>query len=217
MYLLLTDAKLVTYLGNILPKQWTGSRVVDYVLSESSQLDKITDFRVGAFRPWLSDHCPLHYNLSLKRKLKPLQRTHSVNYEDIPDKYVWDHSSTAKFEEYLSSEVPGVLFENIMTDPENINPAKFAEMITNGILKRVTDSGIKTKKKHKHDKPNKNNNATWFDGECQKLKSKVAKLATKLKNSPESNDLRENLFIAKREFRNLVKKKKISYKYSIIE
>ena len=134
---------------------WNGSRVVDYVLSESSQLQNIPDFKVGSFRPWLSEHCPLHYNISLKRQLKPLQRENE-NCTDSPDRFIWDNSSTARFEEYLTSRAPKVLFENIMADPEN-NPAKFAENISNCILKCVTESGIKTKKKYENKESNKNN------------------------------------------------------------
>ena len=191
--------------------------MVDYVLSERSQLQKILDFKVGSFRPWLSDHCPLHYSISLKRDIiEPKQKEKDDKVIDSPARCTWDHSSQAKFEEYLSSETPKFLFKNIMGDPKNRNPAKFAKNVSNGILKCVSESGIKTKKKFKNIKSTKGN-APLFYNDCQKLKSELKQLAKNLKHSPESNSIREKLFTTKNKFKNLIKKRKAFYKYSIIE
>ena len=51
--------------------QWNGSSVVDYVMTSLTSFYKITDFKVGKFYPWFSDHCPLLYTISLTQGMKP--------------------------------------------------------------------------------------------------------------------------------------------------
>ena len=82
--------------------------------------------------------------------------------KDVPIGYFWDQSSKAKFEDYLTSDAPKLLFKNILADHKNKTPAKFAEMVSAGILKCVSESGIKMKKKCKNRKFNEGN-APWFD------------------------------------------------------
>ena len=101
-----------------------------------------------------------------------------------------------------------------MADPVNNDPAKFTENVSKGILKCVSESGIKKKKDRKNKKSGRD--LPWFDDECRKIKNELKKLSKKLKHSPESNDLREKLFVTKRKFNNLIKKNKVEYKQSII-
>ena len=87
-------------------------------------------------------------------------------------------SSRQKLENHLTLESSKRLFKNIMENPDNKDPSKFAEIVTNTILKCVSDSGIKrvTKPKNKRaekaDKP-------WFDDECKKLKKRVSTISKK--------------------------------------
>ena len=46
--------------------KWNGNSLVDYLITSSSVLKKISIFEVGEFLPWLSDHCPpLFHNRTL--------------------------------------------------------------------------------------------------------------------------------------------------------
>ena len=69
--LIVNGRKTGDIFGKYTSFQWNGARVVDYVLSERVQQHNILDFKVGPFRPWLSDHCPLHYSISLKNDIEP--------------------------------------------------------------------------------------------------------------------------------------------------
>ena len=64
--LIVNGWKMGDLFGNFTSFQWNGSRVVDYVLTPHDDFDWISYFKVGKFRPWLSDHCPLFYNISIK-------------------------------------------------------------------------------------------------------------------------------------------------------
>ena len=72
--LIVNGRKTGDIFGNYTSFQWNGSRVVDYVLTEGNQLQKISDFKVDCFRPWLSDHCPLRYSISLTRQINQKQK-----------------------------------------------------------------------------------------------------------------------------------------------
>ena len=56
--------------GDIIGKlkcfQWNGNSVVDYVITSGQIFQKIPNFWVGEFIPWLSDHCPLNFTIELK-------------------------------------------------------------------------------------------------------------------------------------------------------
>ena len=63
--LIVNGRKTGDIFGKYTSLQWNGCRVVDYLLASSPYFDKITKFQVGDFYPWLSDHFPLHYSISL--------------------------------------------------------------------------------------------------------------------------------------------------------
>ena len=69
-FLIVNGRKTGDIFGKYTSFQWSGSRAVDYDISATKDHDRILDFKVGTFCPWFSDHCPLHYNISLKQNLK---------------------------------------------------------------------------------------------------------------------------------------------------
>ena len=85
--LIVNGRKTGDMFGKYTSFQWNGSRVVDYVLSDRNQIQKILDFKVGSFRPWLSDHCPLQYKLSLKRPIKAQLQGEDDSCIDPPDRF----------------------------------------------------------------------------------------------------------------------------------
>ena len=213
-FLIVNGRKTGDIFGKYTSFQWNGSRTVDYVISAIEDHDRILDFKVGAFCPWFSDHCPLHYNISIKRNLDSKRKDPIENLKDSPRRFIWNSLSKTKFESYMKSEFSKDIFNNIMTNVENKNPAVFVNDLTVSILRCVTESGIKITSKKKI--PAKKN-APWFDSVCLKLKRDLEKLAYNLKHSPNNNDIREKMFCTKRELKYLVRTKKNAYKRSIIE
>ena len=78
--------------------QWNGCRVVDYLLASSPYFDKITKFQVGDFYPWLSDHCTLHYSISLIKHID-IKNAEEEILKVLPSRFLWEASSKTKFEE----------------------------------------------------------------------------------------------------------------------
>ena len=86
--------------------------------------------------------------------------------------------------------------------------------LTEKILTYAGECGLKTKKKRGK---KRTGNSPWFDVECVKLKKEMQHLAKSLKNSPDNNFIRENIYLAKRKYQSTLKKKKNIYKHAIIE
>ena len=156
----------------------------------------------------------MYYNISLENEIEVIDKGSTETVKDAPSSFLWDSSSKTKFENYLESEPAKEMFGEFTRNIGNQGPAKFVETLTKNILDCVTISGIKTartkKKSHRQ-------NAPWFDKECQKLKRDLERLAKRLKRSPNDNNIRENMFCAKRKLWCILKNKKTSYAFSIID
>ena len=76
--------------GKLTSFQWNGSAIVYYVLAPIDFYNDITSFKVGDYSPWVSDHCPLHFEMTLRttfkedkrEKLGELPKVFHLNLED---------------------------------------------------------------------------------------------------------------------------------------
>ena len=144
-FLIVNGRKMGDIFGKYTSFQWNGCRVVDYVLSSRSYFDRIREFEVGNFYPWLSDHCPLYYNISLERKLNTkLEQCELL--QEAPPRFIWNSTSKVKFEEFLNSDTSKHMFEEL-ANKENMSPAKYVSCLTNHIITCATKSGLKSTKK----------------------------------------------------------------------
>ena len=84
--------------GKITSFQWNGQGVVDYVISSHEIFSRIKYFNIGAYCPWVSDHCPISFKLTVQKlPMKPPME----NLSDSPDKYYFDEKCKTKFTETL--------------------------------------------------------------------------------------------------------------------
>ena len=49
--------------GKITKYQWNGQAAIDYAISSFELLNKIIYFKVGGYSPFISDHCPLFFEV----------------------------------------------------------------------------------------------------------------------------------------------------------
>ena len=64
-FLIMNGRKVGDLFGNCTSHQWNGSSVVDYFLAPNAYSQKILNFYVDKFIPWISDHCPIHTTINL--------------------------------------------------------------------------------------------------------------------------------------------------------
>jgi hypothetical protein len=50
--------------GKFTSHNWNGSSVVDYCVASNEMLDRISNFSVGKYIPWLSDHCIINTTIN---------------------------------------------------------------------------------------------------------------------------------------------------------
>ena len=92
-------------------------------------------------------------------------------------------------------------------------PQKLISGLVESIKKIATVAGIKRKKA-------KNNtllNTPWYDTECNKKKLQIRNLGFHLKKEPHNTGLRTNLHMEKRQYKNMLKRKKKTYKLNTIK
>ena len=191
--------------------QWNGSSVVDYLIMPTIYFDKILSMKVGEFYPWLSDHCPLLYSISLDKEINSSVKENALN--KLPPNFKWSTLNKTKFEAALISVPTKKVFESIINDATEESPHNYISQVTEVLLNCAYKCGLKkstTRKKIAYDLP-------WFDQECRRMKNDIRILAKNIKRFPNENKIRIELFTKKRKFSHLVRKKKTSYKLSILK
>ena len=125
------------------------------------------------------------------------------------DTWIWDDDSNNKFGSCLKGdEISGKLTKI----SECINPDIMITELTSTLHLVAKKCGLKMKRTSsiKHHK-----NAPWFDRECVHLKIKMKELAKNVKQYPQINKYKEELYITKKQFKKTVIKNKRAYKDDI--
>ena len=194
--------------GKITSYQWNGKSVVDYAISSSDIFTDITFFKVGNYSPWISDHCPLFFEIH-KRGNYDLKKNGS-QFEKAPDHFYFRDVDKETFLNTLKSpEFTSKFQEFLSHSTDNMNPQKLVSNITNTLMNACTSAGIKPRKRPK------TNHSPWFDEECQKLKRSIKKKCRKLRNKY-SDSLKFEIFKQNRMLKTTTNGKKKECKSKIL-
>ena len=99
--------------GKITSYQWNGRAVVDYVITPGQLFKTVTNVSVGDYSPWVSDHCPLLFEM---HSIKPFNKTREY-LEELPE-----NSSNYLDPRELTSKITDILIDSC--DKAGINPCK---------------------------------------------------------------------------------------------
>ena len=140
--------------GKITSYQWNGRAVVDYVLTSCELFDSITYFKVGDYSPWVSDHCPLLFEMH--SKTAPSEVIEEL--DELPKTfYIGPRNKTKYLETLKSSEIAVKLLSlNTLDNPE---PQELTTKITEILIDSCDKAGIKPTKQKIRAK-NKNHGLT---------------------------------------------------------
>ena len=97
--------------GNYTSHPWNGSSVVDDLITPDENYDNILNFSVGAYTPWLSDHCPLHTTIISNGTIKHNSTTKLYNRETG---FLWNERCKETFKANLVSDEIKSRFESVM-------------------------------------------------------------------------------------------------------
>ena len=193
---------------------WNGSSVVDYVIASYATFEKIIYCQVRDLIPSLSDHSALKYNLCLQHK----SQIEDSSLNEIPKKYLWDSTTRANMLKTLNSQAVKDSFNDLTLKLTAINskPSGIAnvKMVTDLIKATCDISGIKTRSHRKHTTKYKK---PWFDLECKLLKQDLMLIGKQVSREKLNSKTRKELSLKKKQFKNLIKKKKLEYQYKTIK
>ena len=199
--------------GKLTSHQYNGSALNDYLLVPNHFMQKISNFKVGDFIPWLSDHCPIYSTISLNSISKD---TISLDKpQEVTPKYLFDAPSKETFCNGLKSEANTRKLQELLANDSlsalNLGSATKSLLLENAALCQIKIArGIKDDQKPSKDAP-------WFDSECKKSKNFIRKLGNDLKKDPEKKETRSLLQNEKKSLKKLVSSKKWKHKQKITE
>ena len=191
--------------------KWNGSSAVDYFLSPNDFCNKISNFTVEKYIPWLSDHCMIKTTILLNDKLdkKVIKK---LKTEKVHPGFIWNENTKAGYQNnLLSLNVTNKI--NDLLGVSNLTPLELATEIKSILLKNAETSNLKLKKVKTK---GLQQSEPWFDSECRDMKAKLSSLGKKLRKSPGDQTIRESLFQEKRKFRKVTLAKKRRYKKNIL-
>ena len=208
--LLITNGRSVGDLfGKCTSHQWSGSALNDYLLTPFHFIHRITNFSVGDYIPWLSDHCPIYNTISLKRDLTSLPPN---RLNEIAPSLIFDSKAKRSFQDELNSQNTKLLFSQLI-EQNDITAAEIGVAVKDLLNNVAKKCDIKTNKRAKKNKTSPD----WFDRECVKLKNEIGRLGNSLKKDPGNSEIRSLLFSHKKAFKKVVENKKRNYKQNIMD
>ena len=205
---ILNGRKTGDLFGKTTSFQWNGNGVVDYVISSYDLFPHITYFKIGDYIPWVSDHCPLLYKLSVKGTIL----SEEDEMEDSQQHYYFTNDAKNKLRETLkSTKISGELKSLEGIDESHLE--LLATGITTALIDATKLSNIKPQKKGSH--ALKKN--PWFDKECQRAKHSLKRKCKNLRVNKNDINLKMEILKENKLFKKLVKNKKSNYKLKILE
>ena len=198
-------------LGNFTSFQPGGNGVVDYAIVSHGLFESILTFHVGGYKPWLSDHCPIHYSIDIGRVYEGGNDTKEHNSHPLPTLWYWEENCGGKFETYLKNEETSKRIEEITSYSDG---DKMVKELNTLLISAAGACGVK-KKKQKNTK-NKMN-PPWYDKHCIILKNHILQFSKLVQKHPLDTKVREDLYFHKRRYKNAIKQKKKKFKDDIID
>ena len=196
--------------GNYTSHNWNGSSVVDYCIIPNEMYNSVTNFSVGNFIPWLSDHCLISATFDFD--INSLKTEHDQMAPiDLHPGWVWNEVALYNFERNLSLPYYQEKF-GALENADNLTPIELAKEIKILLLENAKTSDIKEKKRFKAD----NKSEPWFDSDCKKGKDLIRNLGNRIKKAPMNETLRLSLCNEKKTFRRVIQIKKFQCKKKML-
>ena len=197
------------HLGNLTSYQAGGNSVIDYAIASQTIFQNISSFKVGDYKPWISDHCAIHHTIDIGYSNVEHGHSDELDIKPSPTSWYWDHNSNDKFQTILNNDESLNRLEEI----RNLADGDVMVKELNSFLRTTAKKcGIKKKQRQ----PFRESQPPWFDRECLSLKNKIKEYANKIQKSPNNLTHRESMLTLKKRFKHIVKKKKTEFKDDII-
>ena len=132
--------------GKFTSHQYNGSAVNDYLIMPFEFEQKVSQFTVEEYAPWLSDHCPIYTRLKLTDLNE--EEISKIEPTDVEPSYIFDADAKTSFLNELKSDINTQKFTELLED-NNLSAINIGASIKTIIFKSAEKCKIKKRKKTK--------------------------------------------------------------------
>ena len=162
---------------------------------------------MGEFQPWVSDHCPLLFEITSVRT--QIKEEHE-KLQDLPKSFHFKLGDHKNFLDTLKK--PDMVEKLTHQNTIEMDAQILATKITDILEETCDKAGIKAKQKKGN-----NTSEAWFDVECRNSKNLIKKKCKNLRLNQRNDTLRSEIMRENKKFKKLIKRKKQEYKQGIIQ
>ena len=135
----------------------------------------------------------------------------NIPKERAPKRFLWSEASKQKFSDILRTPEFSQKLDAAL-ELDYGNPNDVVDYISDTMISAAEKAEIKTSHKSEHLK-----GPPWFDIECSNVKQKMKSLGKKIRKNPTNQIYKNDLSKLKKNFKKLVRNKKLVYKNKIME
>ena len=191
--------------------QWNGHSVADYLITSHDLFNQIRISKVGEFIPWISDHCPITFELEINSCPEKNENREKNSTLSSPKCFIWSNEGLTKFRNALESpNIQGKL--NSILALDDTNPNQIVGTLSELLIDVAEKVKIKKAKKSSRD----DRNPPWFNETCYNMKNDIRSLGKKLKQDSSNPSVKMKLTKLKRMFKKTVKTNKSHFKQNLV-
>ncbi len=186
--------------------------VIDYMLASTALLSNIEYFHVNAPSD-LSIHCMLSTAITATYS-KHKQPDYPLR--PLPNKLIWDHTSTFKFQQSMTTLEMQSKCQAFLDRSNNLTVDQSVDEI-NEIIKHATRlANINEKCSRPSKRKRTRKKKTWFNADCEAMRSELRKTARQLQRDPYNTPKRHYYHALRRKYKQLVNKSKSEFRGNIL-
>ena len=210
---LLNGCTLGDIFGNFTCARYNGNSVVDYGIVAPGAKELVKTFEILNLSNF-SDHKPLRCRVKATKSSTPGE-TLMCKYQDAPRRPKWDINT---YTNWLEKEETANSMNSLLST--DIHDEFSLRSLNDGLCRLIQahsvqphddrtskDTGAQETKK----RPRPRFKNKWFDPECLEVKRNLNKTTRKYGKNPTDADIRSLYYSSKKEYRNLLKRKKRCY------
>ena len=210
---LLNGCTLGDIFGNFTCARYNGNSVVDYGIVSPGAKELVKTFEILNLSNF-SDHKPLRCRVKATKSSTPGE-TLMCKYQDAPRRPKWDITT---YTNWLEKEETANSMNSLLST--DIHDEFSLRSLNDGLCRLIQahsvqphddrtskDTGAQETKK----RPRPRFKNKWFDPECLEAKRNLNKTTRKYGKNPTDADIRSLYYSSKKEYRNLLKRKKRCY------
>ena len=173
--------------------KYNGCSVVDYVITNESNMRYVLYMQVKDFEGDMSDHCCLSWAIRSNYFEHKVELNAS---KPFPSNFIWDKSSIVKYQGAFSKESIQSLVRKFMNGNQKMENISIDVQLSNvsNIYIEAANLSLHKGKSNKYSRKGTLKHKKWFNVNLQTLKKEVIRLGKTLQSKPNDPNVRSAFF-----------------------